>query len=30
MVPDEDGLYRDREGRHYHKYYVPLDLLQKS
>ncbi|HOA35246.1 MAG TPA: hypothetical protein PKV91_04020 [Bacillota bacterium] len=29
MVPDAGGLYRDRAGKRYSKYYVPLALLKK-
>jgi len=30
MVPDARGIYRDRAGKRYSKYYVPLSLLKKS
>ncbi len=29
MVPDAGGLYRDRAGKRYRKFYVPLTMLKK-
>lgn len=29
MVPDKDGLYQDKAGQRFHKWYVPLSLLKK-